>query len=212
VSERNIILIGGKPGSGKSRLGSNLAEYLRRDHISIEHLSIGDRIRQIGSRAVSSVHQEYIIDHLNSSKPHMLMESEVVYDIAYAYSDEHIETDILLVDGYPRTKDQVENVFDLAGFQTRIIKGMLHTVANDTVAMERLLKRTDKRTIDMTTAYERIQSHKKTFTPVLKTLISLDVPVRDINTEGDKNITLGQGLAHFNQFIYEPPTEKKHAS
>lgn len=193
---RNIILLGGKPGSGKSRLGRDMAEQLALDS-SVEHLSLGERVRAIGRGAISRYRYD-VTAHLNSDYPEEPLHSELIYGVVSEYLMQASNADLILLDGYPRYLNQIESTYELAIKDGRQLSGMIVTDTSDENAMIRMMKRgkkdLERHEIDPVFAQWRIQSHHTSFEPVLHELQKRGLPIEMVNTTYDKQATTRHGL------------------
>lgn len=191
-----MILLGGGPGTGKSRLGRTMAEQLDSE-MSVEHISIGDRVRKIalGRDAVKSAHRQAIIDHLNSDTPHAPLPDEIIHDVVDDALQQHEARETILLDGFPRYKTQMTHLDGLFDEGDRVLRGLILTTVHDDIALRRLVKRTGERDINEELARERIAEHKKHYHPVVRKLDNCGLPIAKIDTSGeDKNETTQRGL------------------
>lgn len=138
--ERSIILVRGMPGGGKSTLSKNLVEALR-PTLSIEHISVGDTVRKIGRGAIDSFFSHRVIEHLNSPRAVKPIEDIVIAGViseALARSD---DADHILLDGYPRSPTQAEDIFQLSAGANRTVAGAITATTHDNLAIMRMIKR-----------------------------------------------------------------------
>lgn len=194
--ERDIILISGMPGSGKSRLGKSLANELRTE-MSIEHLSAGDLVRSIGRGAIRSYYSREVRNHLTSPNSQRLLPDAVMHRIIDEALSAHSTTDHLLLDGYPRTIDQLSDLDELARYDDRKQSGAILTDTSDDIAVMRMIKRSPRDyegSLTVEQAEQRIKLHNDNFTPVLQAFSKRDLPFKIIDSSGVKEDTNRAGL------------------
>ncbi|MEP6710474.1 MAG: nucleoside monophosphate kinase, partial [Candidatus Saccharibacteria bacterium] len=167
ISERSIILMGGKPGSGKTnlsrRLQTALDNPLDKPRRSVEHVSIGEFARQqliLGKQATRSACQTAIIDHLSGPDKLQPFDEDIARGIVY---EQLLRSDaeIVLLDGYPRYFPQVDGVFELAARSDFYVKGAIITHVEENEAVRRMMKRTDDRVTSEAEAYQRLAQHEQ---------------------------------------------------
>ncbi|MEO5950068.1 MAG: nucleoside monophosphate kinase [Candidatus Saccharimonadales bacterium] len=211
--EQDIILIAGKPGSGKSRLGREMTTALGKYGQSVEHISFGDHIRKIGSGAVASEFREQILSHLNEH-PYGLLDDEVIAGILERELARSAATALLFIDGMPRRDTQVSILDTLSG--DRSIRGMIITDVNDHAAALRLQKRahrSERNPVNSDTIQLRLQVHNQTFPAVKKAYEVVGLPIEVIDTSGDKDITTQNGLMAVSWMMTETEdNQQKNAS
>lgn len=208
--EKDIILIGGMPGSGKSRLGKSIANELRTE-LSIEHIPVGDLIRAIGRGAIQSFYTKEIRQHLTGPNASDLINNEIMYTVISEALSTHEHIDHLLIDGYPRTLDQLDDLTELANYDARTQVGAIITVTDEDMAVMRMIKRSPRDyegnlTVDLARA--RIQQHVNTFTPVLRSLQADGTPIAFVDTSGIKADTNLAGLQSIQEFIHKNKSDR----
>lgn len=204
--ERELVLISGLPGSGKSRLGRSMAEILHESNRSAEHISIGDRIRSIGSLAIHSTFTDIIHRHLHSADRHLPLSDEVAYGVvSEALLDSH-ETDLILLDGYPRNLNQYMDINQLAFNEDRYLRGMVITETSDEDMLSRLTMRQPRNFeghINPTIARERLEMQRENLKLLHSELLinpSYRLHTQIVNTHGSKETSTRQGLGALQTF------------
>ena len=196
--ERDIILLGGKPGSGKSRLGRELAAELE-PGISAEHLSLGEQVRAIGRGALSSYSRE-VIAHLDSPHPEKPLPDELAYGLVSEALVRADEAHLILLDGYPRYASQIESVYELAIKDERWLDGMIITDTNDEIALARMLKRNERNAyrytkVEPSQARARLLNYETLTRPAYEEFRARNLPIEVIDTSYSKQTTTNRGLA-----------------
>lgn len=192
MNKRDILLMGGAPGSGKTRLSRSIEQHLRYNQITAEHISVGNRIRGIGAGIIRSAHVAAVLDLLNSPNPSTPLDDEVMFGIVSEALHWSATTDIVLLDGYPRYESQVETTLELALKDERLIKGMLVTITDDEASLIRMLKRGQKdhtRLLTFGEAIDKLAEFHATFPKTLSELAAKEVPILRIDTSGSKTDT-----------------------
>jgi adenylate kinase len=212
--ERDIILIGGMPGSGKSRLGKSLANELRTE-MSIEHLSTGDLVRAIGRGAIQSHFSKQIHKHLTGPNSQQLLPNEIIYTVIDEALTAHSSTEHLLVDGYPRTIDQFDDLTEIARYDDRKTSGAIITATSDDMAVLRMIKRSPRDyegslTVDQ--ARQRIALHNDNYSPVLRAFNTEGLPVKMIDTSGIKADTNRMGVEAVRTILGATNFDEHHAA
>lgn len=195
--ERSIIPIIGKPGSGKSHLGRELEKSLLIDGHNVEHISVGGRIRKIGDRSVRSFYEEYV-DLSLTLQPNELLDDDLVERVAREAIDGAFDTDLLIIDGMPRTATQVGTLSELAWAAHRAIAGVIVTDIDDEEALLRQLKRAGRDTttpVDPQAIARRAQIHQQNFPDVIGTYHTQypELTVATIVTCDTKSETIERG-------------------
>ena len=98
----DIIIIHGYTGAGKTACSKRLAK-LSPGSKPIEHLSIGDHLRDIRTGVVSSKFAHIINNHNTLLPPDPSLINNLIFDLI---SPE--DNSITLLDGYPRYKDTID--------------------------------------------------------------------------------------------------------
>lgn len=195
--ERSLIMLIGASGSGKTTLGKNMVEQLQTE-MSIEHISTGNLVRHIGSGAVKSTLYQHILNHLNGPEPAKRLDDEVMYTIISEALIRAEETDIVLLDGAPRTAAQVDDISELALKDSRRVAGAIQTyVASPETNIARLLKRSPRefsRQLTDDEAVEQLHYTNSTLDAVISELFHNAVSTRYLETSGPKADTTKEGI------------------
>lgn len=199
---RDLILIGGGPGSGRSRLGESLAQELH-TQMSVEHISVGDTIRAIGRGVLRSYYAHDIHAHLKSGSGQPI-DDVIMYNVIEEIMERADGTELLLLDGYPANREQVKDLFELAVIDNRTIAGLLHTEIEDSLAIMRMIKRRPRNydgELTVSGAQERLKQRSMDFKAAALELSCCDVPFELIDTSGPKDATTRHGLLAVYQFL-----------
>lgn len=146
-----IIIITGPPYSGKG----TQCEFLK-ETFKLTHVSTGDRIRmEIKNKTeVGRLFSEY-------ADKGELVPDEVMKTLFGNVIDENLNNTGIILDGYPRTKPQVDTLLELAAEKNTPITHVL----NIEVPKEELLKRAQKRAETSTRADDKdVNIHSKRIT------------------------------------------------
>lgn len=194
--ERNVIAIVGIHGSGKSRLAKNITQELQSTH-SIDHLGVGDTIRKIGRGVIESCRSEEIRSHLNSSHARHLIDDEIMYDVMSEAFSAYRGSDTILIDGFPRTSAQAEQLDTLSVLNACKIAGFIKTDTSDADAIMRMLRRGPRDYegfLMATDASERITQDRKHYDELNLPQHFPSLPIKIIDTSGAKEETTSVGL------------------
>lgn len=128
-----IIIITGPPYSGKGTQCEILKEKLKYTHIST-----GDRCREEKRKDtdIGALIKQY-------EEHGGLVPDSVMKDLFSRIINENLDKDFVLLDGYPRTIPQVDDLIDLIKSKELNIKCVLSVE----VSQEELLKRAEKRAV-----------------------------------------------------------------
>ncbi|HAS45613.1 MAG TPA: adenylate kinase [Microscillaceae bacterium] len=174
----NIIIITGPPYSGKG----TQCEFLKENY-QLTHVSTGDVIRKEKDNKtdIGRLMSEY-------ADKGELVPDEVMKNLFGKVIDENLNKAGIILDGYPRTKPQVDTLLELAQEKNTPITHVL----NIEVPTEELLKRAKKRAETSTreddknpeTHIKRINVFEESTKPAIEYLKS-KVSVFDINGLGE---------------------------
>lgn len=216
-NDKDIILVAGAPGTGKTHLGQELAKQLNTDWRSVEHVSFGDRIRRIagevGSLAVpASAYTDTVTAHLaNPETRRQLLDNETAMGIASEIFSQHTQTDLLLLDGYPRNLDQYTDLEQLLAFHPatkRNFRGIIVTTTTDQMALTRLVRRNPRHLEEEITpeiALDRLTTGRHDLGNMLDNYMIRTGPwYREIDTSGAKSHTLKLGIEAVHYFMDNP--------
>lgn len=215
--DKEIILVAGFPGTGKSHLGRELAEQLRTPDRSVEHVSFGDRVRRIagkvGSLAVpASDYTDDVIRHL--SHPYtrfQLLGDNIAAGITEEILSEHESTNLLILDGYPRNTSQytdLDRLIALRPDKPRAFRGMIVTTASEETALSRLIQRNPRHMEGEVTeeiALNRLVSGRHELADMLNySLLRIGPWQKEIDTSMAKSQTVKLGLEAVKNFYSHP--------
>ncbi len=201
--KRSLIMIIGASGSGKTTLGRNAAENLSAD-MSVEHISTGNLVRHIGTGAIKSTHYQTLLNHLNSPKPNERFTDEVLSTII-GEALNRTDADLVLLDGAPRTAEQLSHVNELVARDNRHLAGaILAFVATKETGITRLLKRRPRdfsQQMSYDQAAEQLAYSSAPLEQVEDALTMGGVPLRYVDTSGPKIQTAAYGTSVIYDFL-----------
>jgi adenylate kinase len=180
----NIVLVVGGPGSGKGVLCARLAK-----ECGCVHMSSGKLLRDEVARGTPLGRQ--VADSISRGE---LVSSSVITALIRRNMRKFPGRRVLL-DGFPRS---LENAIDFS-HQMGKPELALHLVCDDTVMMERILKRSREnpgRTDDnIDTALNRLRTYHRSHGLTLEWLRDDHVPVINLDCSGSEESVWGQLLA-----------------
>lgn len=116
----SCIVIVGKPGAGKSSIGSELA-----NRMGAVYLSLGAFMRDV----------------LHIPDPHIGVDKNLVYEELQKYLVEQNTSDTLVLDCHPYPEDDLKALQTFIRQPSLALWAVVHVKADDTVALNRLKKR-----------------------------------------------------------------------
>lgn len=210
-----MIAVIGRPGSGKSTLAKGIAthqDYLGR----AAHISLGQEVRDIRDGVRPSPVWRDIERHFRSEDPYRLLHDDIIDQIAIDAIMRYrtAPLDVLVVDGMPRTPNQMDDILrDCAGFDYRF-GGIIHATIEPHTALARLIKRKrspEEEQLSATDAQHRLDLYDFHSAALPEGLRQRGVTVRDVWTGGAKAATLGQALDHV-KFMTRSPAPTNEAA
>lgn len=198
MSERILIAFTGSGGSGKTNLAGRLSTALDRSletpKFTVDHVSIGEYIREqaqqtLGRNAIASNYRSEIIDHLNGDGAYKAFNPDVMDGLLFeCISKSH--GDVLLLDGYPRYKDQLETLYEIGVREDFYTRGAVITHVDEREAIRRLTKRTGDRHTNEKAARARLHMQQLALRDVVIDLIATQLPTIRIDTYHPRERTL----------------------
>ncbi len=116
----SCIVIVGKPGAGKSSIGSELAR-----RIGGAYISLGAFMREM----------------MHIPDPHIGVDKNFVYEVLQKYLTEKKVFGTLVLDCHPYPKDDLEALQAFMRKPSLDLRAVIHVTADDKVALNRLKKR-----------------------------------------------------------------------
>lgn len=198
MSERVLIAFTGTGGSGKTNLAGRLRNALDRSleapKFIVDHVSIGEYVRAqaqqtLARGAFASNYRTAIIDHLNGNEAHKHFDPEIVSGLVHECINQS-NGDVLLLDGYPRYKDQLESLYEIGVREDFYTRGAIVTHVNEEEAIRRMTKRTGERHTNKKAARVRLHMQQLALRDVMIDLIATQLPTIRIDTYHPRERTL----------------------
>lgn len=166
-----LVVISGKPGSGKTAAAIELVSRLNTYGINAYHISIGDRLRSIASGAIESKHSQSVKKHLGRLSLAQPIPSHIPGMVIKEAIDDQ-PAGLLALDGYPRFKEQLSDFHSIA---TKIGSGVLsiEMVLPDNTSSKRLLnrsKRTGEASYSPSLIAQRLEEYRLHVSPVVNAI------------------------------------------
>lgn len=208
-----MITIIGTPGGGKSTLAEAIIKhetYAGR----AAHVSLGQEVRDIRDGKRESEVSNDITRHFHSGDRFKLLRDDIVDQVAIEalrrYRGNSI--DLMVLDGIPRTPDQMDDVLrNCASFNYRF-GGVIHTTIEPHIALARLTKRkrsSEEEPLSAQDAAYRLDLYNANSASLPVSLQNRGVTVRTVWTGGPKALTLYDALGHVTDMTAEPaPTNE----
>jgi len=105
MDKLELIVVGGKPYSGKSSISEGLVKKDKTG--SIRHLSIGERLRGISSGKIKSIYSDVLKANADDLKKHAPVSKETSLGVFLEFVNEK-PAKLILLDGYPRYLNRLE--------------------------------------------------------------------------------------------------------
>lgn len=166
----SIILVVGGPGSGKGRLSQRLEKECH-----VVHLSSGNLLRDEVAQKTSLGRQVQGIMARGE-----LVSSAIMVALMKKRMRDHPGKRVLL-DGFPRSLENAHDLVTLCGKPELA----LHLVCDDTILMERIMKRREQREDDnFETALDRIRTYHRYHSSTIEWLKEQHVPIVNLDCTG----------------------------
>lgn len=196
MSAERLFLIGGPPGSGKTSVAERIAQAK-----SMDHLSMGNHLRLIGRQAIRSRYYHELLLERQQLAASGRMPTRLVLAITEEYLLDQQRRPTVLVDGYPRYREQVQPFFDLVGRLGIEPAGLIHLSVPEDVAVQRMLsrgRRDGEHEADRQFAVERVREHNATYSSAVGE-IARYVPVHQVEASPALEATIGAVDTHFSR-------------
>lgn len=118
--ETSVIIIVGKPGAGKSSIGSELAKLLKGTYMSLGTFMRGT---------------------LGIPDPHIGFDKQVVYDQLFKHLTSGEMQGTLVLDCHPYPEEDLEALLGFLGKPSLTLRAVIYVEADDAIALTRLERR-----------------------------------------------------------------------
>lgn len=207
-----MIALIGDPGSGKTTLARNIINHETYVDRAV-HISLGQEVRNIYEGQKSETSQD-IARHFNSGDRYALLPDDVIDTVAIEALRRYrtVPHDLMILDGKPRTLDQMDDLLrNCAAFNYQF-SGIIHTTIEPHVALARLLKRQrspEEERLPEEDARHRLDLYSTKSATLPDTLQRRGITVHTVWTGDKKAVTLAHALDHINSMIKAPtPTNE----
>jgi adenylate kinase family enzyme len=187
--DRDIILIKGAPGSRSESLSRKLAN----EHYSqlfVEHISIETIMRSLGRAAITTSDQD-------------------MYDIVGNALTRHDNTGLILLNGYPQTVSQVDDLYELAMLDGRRLSGLIVT---DTSKENTIMNIIGEQHSMLTVADAEmiLSDYHQRHDPIILELRCRDLPLQFIDTSRPEAEIIHDGVHIIKYFLALDDTDEKN--
>jgi adenylate kinase len=177
------IIVMGRSGSGKGTQIALLKEFLENHNQLVYHFESGNLFREmIQSKGYTP---DKLREFLNSGKlvPDFLTDWLLVNNLVNNLKN---QDQILVLDGYPRTLNQVATLEDTLKYYGRTKVTIIHVEVSEQEVRRRMLERGRSDDLKVKSIENRIHFYNETVIPTLEILRNKDkYTVIDINGEGE---------------------------
>jgi adenylate kinase family enzyme len=135
MPKTELIIIGGKPYSGKTSLSKLLGEN-KDIKIPIRVLSMGERLRAIGSGKIKSNYTELLANSTDALKHHFAVPKEAALAIFEEFVAEQPDS-LIILDGFPRYPDRLEGFEQSINRLKAKVLAVCRVDVDDSVVFER---------------------------------------------------------------------------
>ena len=182
MNKRNIIFVLGPPGSGKSTQCRKIQEKFR----FIKNIAVGDLLRK-ECKKEDSEFSKIIKENFEKGR---FIPSEIIFTLIdnEINSHDYLENKIFLIDGFPRSKSNLEYWNEKVGSSTNLLT-VLHFECRNQICVERCEKRfSELARVDdnMMALAKRINTYRDTTQGVVDYYAKLDC-ISYINAEADES-------------------------
>jgi len=179
---KNLFLVHGKPGSGKSTVSKLAAEKVG----NVYHFSIGDELRARALHDKPSRHSEDLRQYAEELKQSL----PIPPHLASLVFEECIESSLhqtIVVDGYPQYPDRLPGFQETLEHVDRRVLAIFMIEVTDATAIKRLKGRSQRTTHvveDEGFIPKRLEGYRKNALPTIEAL-SMHYPLHTIDGEVD---------------------------
>jgi hypothetical protein len=192
---RELILVGGRPGSGATWLAEEVVRQERYVGRTAECVVVGETVRdKIGGLALASSYADDVLAHLHGEQAHEPLSPEIVAGIIHETVYRYDGADTLVIEGFPRTLSQLPDLDEIIKNSERYPVGMLNAVASRQTALHRLALRADERQLTPNQQQEHIHQYDQASPGVRIALLKSGIMIRDVDTEGIEDETKNDRL------------------
>ncbi|MDB5166386.1 MAG: adk [Candidatus Saccharibacteria bacterium] len=135
---KQLFLVSGKPGSGKTTVSELAAQDL-----GVYHFSMGEELRLRTLHGKPSRFSQALAEHAETLKQHLPLPADLLASVF----EECIETsprDIIIIDGYPQYPDRLPRFQQTLDDTGSVVRAICSIDVSDDIARKRMAGRADR--------------------------------------------------------------------
>ena len=178
--DRDIILIKGAPGSRSESLSKKLANESY-SQLFVEHLSIETILRSLGRTATTTSNQE-------------------MYDIVSSALTQYGNSGLILMNDYPQSVSQIDDLYELAMLEGRKLSGLIVTDSPKEDTIMNIISEQNS-LLTVSGAETILSDYHRRHDPIILELRCRDLPFQFIDTSRSETAVIHDGVHIVKYFL-----------